>query len=146
MLLVLFQVFVGCQNNSSDNSKPEHGRTAPVEGEAQMKDKAEVKTGCSTEEAMKIILALEEVEESKRNLDSLTDHKANISFIVDSLKQGERELYSLTVGYNSEVRFEPYYHFYVNKSDCKDIQIMDIVSGEYLPIASWRKQTKDGAE
>ncbi|RKO71443.1 hypothetical protein D7322_11845 [Sphingobacterium puteale] len=106
-------------------------------------DKIDEKVGCSTEKAMKVILALKEVEESKRNLDSLTDHKANISFIIDSLKQDGTELYSLTVGYNNEERFEPYYHFYLNKSDCKNIQIMDIVSGEYLSLANWRSQNPD---
>ncbi|MGE8243827.1 MAG: hypothetical protein ACN6PD_14185 [Sphingobacterium sp.] len=73
----------------------------------------------------------------------MTDHKVNISFMIDSLKQDGKELYSLTSGYNSEVRFEPYYHFYLDKSDCKNIQILDIVSGEYFPLETWRKQNRD---
>jgi len=143
VLLISFLVFISCQNNQSNKAKndqiPEKPAVEKIENSAKMGQK----TGCSTEKAMKLILALKEVEESKRNLDSLTDHKANISFMIDSLKQDGKELYSLTAGYNSEERFEPYYHFYLEKSDCKNIQILDIVSGEYLPLETWRKQNRD---
>ncbi|MCS4228505.1 hypothetical protein [Sphingobacterium sp. BIGb0165] len=143
VLLVSFLAFISCQSNESNKPKsdqiPEKPTLEKIDSSAKMGEK----TGCSTEEAMKLILALKEVEEGKRNLDSLTDHKANISFMIDSLKQDGRELYSLTAGYNSEERFEPYYHFYLNKSDCKNIQILDIVSGEYLPLETWRSQNRN---
>ncbi|GAA4186870.1 MULTISPECIES: hypothetical protein [Sphingobacterium] len=143
VLLISFLAFIGCQSNTSTKAKSDQIPESPAVEKIETSAKIGEMAGCSTEEAMKLILALKEVEESKRNLDSLTDHKANISFMIDSLKQGGRELYSLTAGYNSEERFEPYYHFYLNKSDCKNIQILDIVSGEYLPLEAWRKQNRN---
>ncbi|WP_104385244.1 hypothetical protein [Sphingobacterium sp. HMA12] len=143
VLLISSLAFIGCQSNETNKPKSDQISEKPAVEKIETTVKIGEKAGCSTEEAMKLILALKEVEESKRNLDSLTDHKANISFMIDSLKQDGRELYSLTAGYNSEERFEPYYHFYLNKSDCKGIQILDIVSGEYLPLESWRSQNRN---
>jgi len=143
VLLISFLAFISCQSNTSNKAKSDQIPEKPAVEKIETSTKIGEKAGCSTEEAMKLILALKEVEESKGNLDSLTDHKANISFMIDSLKQDGRELYSLTAGYNREERFEPYYHFYLNKSDCKNIQILDIVSGEYLPLETWRSQNRN---
>jgi len=138
--LISYIAFISCQSDTSTKTKSDQTPKKPAVERIESSAKMDEKADCSPEKAMKLILALKEVEESKRNLDSLTDHKANISFMIDSLKQDEKELYSLTAGYNSEERFEPYYHFYLNKSDCKNIQILDIVSGEYLPLETWRSQ------
>ncbi|MGJ1433121.1 hypothetical protein ACR79M_16685 [Sphingobacterium spiritivorum] len=95
--------------------------------------------GCTVEEVVRKLSELEEIKEQKAVLDSLFSDKPNISFMVDSADINGKQVYTVTAGYNGELRYEPYYHFYINKATCGDIEVMDVVNGDYLPLEEWRK-------
>ena len=95
--------------------------------------------GCSVEAVVRKLNELEEIKEQKAVLDSLFADKPNISFMVDSADVNGKQVYTVTAGFNGELRYEPYYHFYVNKATCGDIEVMDVVSGDYLTLEEWRK-------
>ena len=103
----------------------------------------ETQTQCSLENAERTILALEEVKAKAKIIDSISKGKKGISFMSDSLEIDGKSFYELKVGYNSEIRFENYYTFYVEKNNCNTIRIADVVDGTMPTLAEWRKNNPE---
>ncbi|MCW3161428.1 SH3 domain-containing protein [Chryseobacterium oryctis] len=89
---------------------------------------------------------LPEVKKQSRYVDSLTSGKKQLSFLVDSLEIKNKPYYTIKTGFNGDLHWETYTIFYVNKNDCNQVLVDDVVSGNILSINEWRnlnkKQTK----
>ena len=48
--------------------------------------------------------------------------------------------YEIEVGYNSEMRFETYYTFYIEKGKCNNIKVLDTIEGDTITLSKWRKR------
>jgi hypothetical protein len=81
--------------------------------------------------------ALPFVQEASRNIDSVTNHKAAITYIIDTTA-GK---YNITAGYNGEERFETYFLFSVDKKT-RAIMVDDVVSGEQLTPEAFEKRRR----
>ncbi|MBZ4191261.1 hypothetical protein [Niabella beijingensis] len=79
------------------------------------------------------------VAESHRYIDSLTDHKHGIAFLIDTVSDKE---VNFRAGYNGEFRFETYYLFTVNPQNF-DIKITEPISGDKMTVDAYEAaQTK----
>ena len=94
---------------------------------------------CFSEKAENTILNLEEVIEKRRLLDSLFNTQKGISLITDSTEIDKIPFYKIEVGYNSEIRYETYYTFYVEKGNCDNVKVINI-DGEIIDINKWREK------
>ena len=85
------------------------------------------------------LLQLPFVQKSNRYIDSISDHKHGISFMLDSANISNE--ISVQAGYNGEQRFETYYHFYVNTKNL-DIKVYDPVADKKLTVKEYLKTLK----
>ncbi|KQT24179.1 hypothetical protein ASG22_09190 [Chryseobacterium sp. Leaf405] len=100
------------------------------------------KIECNKDTAIKIIGELSESKLQTKYIDSISHHKRGLSFMIDSLKIKNEDFYEVKTGYNGEFHWETYHIFYVNKNNCKKILINEVVSGNIIPIDTWRKLQK----
>ena len=91
------------------------------------------------EEAEAQVLALPMVQEASKHIYKITNGKHGISFITEEDLIEKKPFYQITAGYNSDVRFETYHIFYVNKENKEDVRILDPVSGEIIPVSEYKK-------
>jgi hypothetical protein len=87
------------------------------------------------------IYKIPEVRKKDHFIDSLTNHKHGISTITLKRPTAKEAYYVIQVGYNNEMRFEPYYTFYVYKKNLV-IKVYDTLSGKIISLAEWRKLDK----
>ncbi|MDZ4758075.1 MAG: hypothetical protein SGJ10_08055 [Bacteroidota bacterium] len=71
-------------------------------------------------------------------IDSFTNHKHGLAVTTEKPTTDKPDFY-FRVGYNGEDRFETYFHFYVNPKTF-EIKILDLLDGDIVPIAVWRKR------
>jgi len=79
------------------------------------------------------------VKKTNEYLDSLTDHRHGIAFIMDSVASNE---ISIMAGYNGPERFETYYNFTVYPKSF-DIMIEYPDTGELVSIDQYIKLKKE---
>lgn len=97
---------------------------------------------CSIEKAEAAVRDLPEVIESQSYIESLTNKEHGVAIMADSELIDGTPYYTFQVGFNGSDRFETYYFFYVNKANCTDIKVLEIVSGELKSLKEWRKLTR----
>lgn len=96
---------------------------------------------CSNEdEAIKIISSLPEVGKQEKIIDSITNHKHGVSYMVEDEKINKKEYFRIKTGYNGEFHWETYYIFYIDKKTCS-LYYYDTVSGNLLTIEQWRNKS-----
>ena len=93
---------------------------------------------------IKRISRIPEVQQRSEYIDSLTDHKHGLSYMVDKL-EGDNPEYYVQVGYSGEIRFETYYYFYVDTTDWS-VRIEDIIEGDVVSLKEWRKRSGSSIE
>jgi hypothetical protein len=86
------------------------------------------------------IYKIPEVRKKSHFIDSLTNHKHGISMIITKRPSANEPYYMVQVGYNNEIRFEPYYIFCVYKKNLV-IKVYDTSSGEIISLEDWRKRS-----
>jgi len=84
---------------------------------------------------------LPEVKEKDAFIDSLTKHKHGISMRIMQRPGKLTKYYWIAVGYNSNLRFQTYYNFYV-WPDSMVIKYLDPDSGKILTLSEWREIQK----
>ena len=95
--------------------------------------------GYTLEEALALLRALPEVKQDNAYIDSLSHHKHGVAMIDYSEGQiSDLPYYKIHVGYNSDLRFETYRTYRVNKKD-GNISVEDEYN-EPIPLAIWQKQ------
>jgi len=84
---------------------------------------------------------LPEIKEKNRYIDSFTNHKRGIAFITMSKPNGKSDFYWIQAGFNGDVRFEPYYNFYVYYPKMK-IEVLDPSTDKVYSLQEWRKRNR----
>lgn len=139
--LFLILGFAAC-NDSSEKKEP-----APVDSTAADR-KTETEPGyvhrfADTALENKIttaLLKLPFVQKSNAYIDSLTNHKHGITFLLDSAGNSENEI-SVQAGYNGSQRFETYYRFYVDPKSLA-VKVYDQVADKKLTVKEYLKSQK----
>ncbi|SDJ71898.1 hypothetical protein [Chryseobacterium jejuense] len=129
LLALLPLLFIGCKKEE------------PVKKE----EVKVVEKGCFSPHFMEKILALEEIKDQAKFLESETKGKGKIGFLVDSTKVNNDWDYSISVGYNGPDRFETYHIFQASSDKCNTLTVLEPVSGEYISIEEWRKGKDESA-
>lgn len=135
----LFVFLVACNSNGSktitDNpdtisltmSLPPD--TVPVTGKPNT-------TSITEDQLLDSLRRISFVKESERYLDSLTNHKRGMAFIVDTVSNNE---VTVRAGYNGNpTHFETYYIFTVNPQTF-DIKVLETASGNQLTVSEYEK-------
>lgn len=84
------------------------------------------------------LFKIPEVQIIQKRIDSITNHKHRISFIPDTLLN---HTYIIRAGYNSELRFENYFTFYVDSSTFA-IKIYNVDVDSAVSLNEYRKTNK----
>ena len=84
---------------------------------------------------------LPEVKQSNHYIDSFSKHTHGISFRVMRRPNKFGNYFWIAVGYDSDIRFETYYNFYV-WPDKMLIKYLDVRSGKPITLSEWRKKRK----
>lgn len=120
-LLMIFSSFISCNENSKD----------------EVKNAKTVMGKCDLKSAQNEILKLPEVIIKNKMIDSLSNHKHGVSLLSDTTIDGIK-YYEIKAGYNSDLRYETYYNFYVEKGNCKNIKIFEPIGGDLISLEKWR--------
>jgi len=59
------------------------------------------------------ILSIREVKQQSRYIDTISGHKHGIFVVILKRPKNSADYYWVQAGYNNEMRFEPYFNFYV---------------------------------
>ena len=78
------------------------------------------------------LMKLSFVKKSNAYIDSFSNHRHGMAFMLDSLGSNENEI-SVQAGYNGDLRFETYYQFYVNPKTL-EIKVLDVVNDKKLSV------------
>ena len=84
------------------------------------------------------LFKLPEVQTLQRRIDSMTNHKHGVSFMLDTILDN---VYVINTGYNGELRFENDFTFYVS-SKTFEIKIYDFNSDSVISLSNFRKINK----
>lgn len=125
ILIITFCGFYSCKEHPAEK-KTEKNAAKPL-------------VICDLIKAEEVILNLPEVIVKNKMIDSLSNHKHGISLLSDSLILDGVEYYEIKAGFNSELRYETYYNFYVEKDNCQNIKIFEPILGDILSLSDWRK-------
>ncbi len=83
------------------------------------------------------LMKLPFVIKSDKYIDSLTNHKHGIAFMMDKADAGETDV-QVQAGYNGNDRFETYYRFFVNPKTL-EIKVYDVAEDKKLSIKEYIK-------
>ena len=83
------------------------------------------------------LMKLPFVKKSNTYIDSFSNHRHGIAFMLDSMEKGETEI-PVRAGYNGNMRFETYYFFYVNPKTL-EIKVMDVVNDKKMSVKEYIK-------
>lgn len=145
LLAVVFLFFVAACNNSSDRAAEESAGVKTDSLTPQpVKEALPAYIHKFTDTALErkvtgVLLKLPFVKKSDAYIDSISGHKHGIAFMLDNTK-GDSSI-SVLAGYNSEERFETYYHFYVDPKTM-DVTIYDPLTNKTLTVKEYLKRSK----
>ena len=83
------------------------------------------------------LMKLPFVKKADTYIDSFSNHQHGMAFMLDSLDKKENEIY-VQAGYNGDLRFETYFHFYVNPQTM-EIKVLDVVNDKKLSVKEYLK-------
>ena len=83
------------------------------------------------------LLKLPFVKKSDKYIDSISNHKHGIAFMLDEPAKDETDI-PVQAGYNGAERFETYYRFFVNPKTL-EIKVYDVVEGKKLSLKEYLK-------
>ena len=86
------------------------------------------------------LLKLPFVIKSNNYIDSFSNHKHSLAFMLDNPETNETDI-SVQAGYNGEQRFETYYRFFVNPKTL-EIKVYDPVEDKKLTVKEYLKTQK----
>jgi hypothetical protein len=141
LFLCLIVVAVSCNNNATDQDKratTDSTNTIPAVNTDT--PKAYIHTFKDTTLEDKItaaLLKLSFVKKSDKYIDSISNHKHGIAFMLDEPAKDETDI-PVQAGYNGKERFETYYRFFVNPKTL-EIKVYDVVEDKKLTLKEYLK-------
>lgn len=125
--------FAGCSSNENKENKQ-----AAVNTEIKDTTPAPVITSRPKSREDMILDSIQKLPfiiAAHKNIDSFSQHKNGIAFLIDS---SEKE-WLIQAGYNGGERFETYHRLYVNPATF-EIKVYDVVNDEKLSVADYLKK------
>ncbi len=86
------------------------------------------------------LLKLPFVIKSNQYIDSFSNHKHGLAFILENPEENETDVH-VQAGYNGDQRFETYYRFYVNPNTM-EIKVYDVVEDKKLTVKEYLQTLK----
>ncbi len=86
------------------------------------------------------LLKLPFVKKSDQYIDSFSNHKHGIAFLLDKPEANETDI-PVQAGYNGDERFETYYRFYVNPTTM-EIKVYDVAADKKLTVKEYIKSQR----
>jgi hypothetical protein len=126
-------------NNASEKEQPGTADTSVTTIKAEPSDKY-IHTFTDTALETKItdaLMKLSFIKKSDAYIDSFSNHKHGIAFMMDEAKENEKEV-TVRAGYNGGERFETYYHFVVDPKTM-EIKVYDPVEDKTLTLKEYLK-------
>ena len=140
VFLLLIACLTACDNNSKDEDIPA-GKDTVVKAVATPDTAAAyIHTFADTALEDKITAALRKlsfVKKSDKYIDSLSNHKHGIAFLLEEPGKDETDI-PVQAGYNGNERFETYYRFFVNPKTL-EIKVYDVVEDKKLTLKEYLK-------
>ena len=139
--LLLVISTVACNNKAKDQDTPATtDSTTAVPASTIDTSKAYIHTFKDTTLEAKItaaLLKLSFVKKSDQYIDSISDHKNGIAFLLEEPAKNETDI-PVQAGYNGNERFETYYRFFVNPKTL-EIKVYDVVEDKKLTLKEYLK-------
>lgn len=138
LFLVLLIVFTAC-NNASKTGEAAVADTVVTKIQPDSSSNY-IHTFTDTALENKITAALLQlpfVIKSNNYIDSFSNHRHSMAFMLDSATANETDI-TVQAGYNGEQRFETYYRFFVNPTTLA-IQVYDPVTDKKLTVKEFLK-------
>ncbi|MGG9962536.1 hypothetical protein [Ferruginibacter sp. SUN106] len=133
-LVILITAGTSCNNNDKSNA----GVTDSLKTDSLNTTQQSIIVPIAKEnDIIDTLNSLPFVKESSQYIDSITNHKHTIAYIIDTT---DKE-YTVTAGYNGADRFETYYNFTINKKT-REIKVQDVISGDMVTPAAFEKLRK----
>ncbi len=139
LLFLLLLITVAACNNTTDNQtatvKDSTVNISPVDSPSNY-----IHTFTDTALEDKITAALRKlpfVIKSDKYIDSVSNHKHGIAFLMDKPEAPETDI-PVQAGYNGNERFETYYRFFVNPKTMQ-IKVYDVAADKKLTIKEYLK-------
>ena len=96
---------------------------------------------CGTEEqAIMAISKLSEVKKQQTYIDSTSKLTRGLSYMSEDDSFENKDCFRIKVGYSGKFHWDTYFIFYINKKNCEDIYVDEVVSGEIITLKEWRRR------
>jgi len=135
-LLVVF-LFSCNSNTESNNTIPKDSTAVAVKEDTPRTYIHRFADTLLEDKITGVLMKLPFIKKANAYIDSFSEHKHGIAFMVDSLGKNETEIY-VQAGYNGDQRFETYYSFYVNPKTMA-IQVYDVVNDKKMTVKEYIK-------
>ncbi len=138
----LLSAAVAACNNNSQTSEPAVTDTV---AQKPVTDSAAKYIHTFTDTALEhtittALMKLSFIQKSNRYIDSFSNHKHGIAFLLDKPDENEPDI-SVQAGYNGDERFETYYRFFVNPQTL-EIKVYDAAEDKKLTLKEFQKTLK----
>lgn len=121
-----------CSNGESKQTEPAAANTAIKDTNPAVLTAGKEKS--REDKILDSILTLPFIVAANKNIDSFSQHKTGIAFLIDS---SEKE-WMVQAGYNGPERFETYHRLYVNPATL-EIKVYDVVNDVKLSVNDYLK-------
>lgn len=133
--------FTACNNDSSVTEEPVVKEDPVPKGTEAKAEQGYIHRFTDTaleKKVTAVLMKLPFVQKSNRYIDSISNHKQGISFMLDNTRGAG---ISVLAGYDSEERFETWYHFYVDPQ-AMEVKIYDPLENKTVPVKEYLKTLK----
>ncbi len=137
-LYLMVFVFAACNHAAKTNDTAVKDTGSALVKRDSVTEYTPVLTDTSLENKItNALMKLPFVIESNDHIDSFSNHRHGIAFILDEPLENETDI-SVKAGYNGGERFETYYRFFVNPKTM-DIKVYDPAADEKLTVSAYLK-------
>ena len=91
--------------------------------------------------ALDSLFTFPEVQRLSKIIDSESQLKTSLSMITTHKPEKQKPYYIIQVGYNNNLRFQPFYNFYIYPENF-EIKYFNPIKDTLLSLDEWRKQEK----
>ena len=96
---------------------------------------------CGTEkQAIMAISRLKEVKKQQTYIDSISKFTKGLSYMSEDDGFKNKDCFRIKVGYSGEFHWDTYFIFLINKKNCDDIYVDEVISGEIITLSEWRRR------
>lgn len=139
LLLIIF--FAACNNSSDKNEAVKTDTvTAQIKKDSALNYIHNFSDTALENKITAVLLKLPFVIKSSNYIDSFSNHKHAIAFLLENPETSEAAIF-VKAGYNGDERFETYYQFYVNPKTL-EIKVYDPVADKKLSLKEYSKTQK----